>query len=94
MPHRALLLLGHAADNGEDFAPIALEVLQTIENLLLGLVTNAARVIENVLRREQRADEGPSSGGRKFRCKASFPRAFTVVVPPCWNHLAPHLIRL
>ena len=39
-------LLRHAAQHAEDFAfaRFALEILQTVENLLLGLVANAARV--------------------------------------------------
>jgi hypothetical protein len=48
------LLLGHAAEDAEDFAAggsrlagVALEVLQAIEDLLLGLVANAAGVVEN-----------------------------------------------
>jgi hypothetical protein len=45
--------LGHAADYSEDFtlARVAFEVLQPIENLLFGFIPNAARVVENVVRR-------------------------------------------
>ncbi len=42
-------LLRHAAQHAEDFAfaGLALEILQAIENLLLGLVANAACVVEH-----------------------------------------------
>ena len=43
-------LLGDAADDGEDFAFAAfLKMLQPVENLLLGFITDRAGVIENVI---------------------------------------------
>ena len=63
-------LLGHAADDGEDLSlpGLALEMLQAVEDLLLGFIADAAGVVENVVRRfdgfdlrvallEQRADD-------------------------------------
>ena len=42
-------LLGHAAQHGEELplARLALELLQAVEDLLLGLVPNAARIVEH-----------------------------------------------
>ena len=42
-------LLGHAPQDGEELplARGALELLQTVEDLLLGLVPNAARIVEH-----------------------------------------------
>ena len=45
-------LLGDAADHGENFSlsRFAFEMLQAIEDLLLGLVADAAGVVKNVAR--------------------------------------------
>ena len=81
------LLLRDAAEHGEDFAlaRFALEALKAIENLLLSLVTNAARVVNNEIGIGRRGDlsvsglatasrrlfrnRGRSSGSRMSRCK-------------------------
>ena len=53
-------LLGDAADHGEDFPfpGVALEMLEAIENLLLGFIPDAAGVVENVVRRFHGVDLG------------------------------------
>ena len=86
------LLLGHAADDGEDLAlaRFALEMLQAVEDLLLGFVADAAGVVENVMRRfdgfdlrvalvEQRADDffgvmGIHLAAESFDDRRFFPR--------------------
>src|ERR1019366_7403302 len=61
------LLLRHASQHPEDlvFARRALEILQAVEDLLFGLVANAASVVEHQVGRFRRIDLAVTLGEQR-----------------------------
>src|SRR5262249_37181452 len=101
-------LLRHASDDGEllSLSRRALKIVEPLENLLLGFIADAARVIQHqsepACSRCERAYRSPSrsparsSGIRRSRCKKSFGprrRGQKFGVRACLHQLRPILTR-